>query len=332
MPISPIEQAIYGTEGSAGYRFLAQSPGFREEWLPEAERLCTGFGERPTGVACAECVFAQPFGPRHVAVVQVADQGADAAGRPGALGFRLLIVPKLIYQAVGADPFLIGDALPPPWRARGELPALEWTTAPPRRTIEALRQVLDVPYSATLLGGAQALLDGGRLVFERREPEPRLVRGLWALLPSAARAELWPASFAFGNAHGFDAIVVPRAAPGEFPGYLHEEQAGDYPEGRYELRLQTAVEAGDQDEVDALLSRRGRGQTLRLGFLLLAVMVLGPVAVHYLIPGPPAGPVPKAASIKAVPQLPRSEDCPPLSEWERRQGRLLFHTGQDDSP
>jgi hypothetical protein len=230
----------------------------------------------------------------------------------------LLIVPRPIYVAAGADPFLFADAFPPPWHVRGELPDLEWTTAPPRRTVETLRQVLDVPYSATLLGGAQALLDGGRVVFERREPEPRLIRGLWALLPAAARAELWPASFAFGNAHGFDAVVVPRAAEGDYPGYLHEEQAGDYPEGRYELLLQTAVEAGDQYEVDALLSRRSRGQTLRLGFLLLAVMVLGPIAINVLIPSPPAAPAPKVSAGKAVPNLPRPQDCPPLSDGERR--------------
>src|SRR5258708_12192153 len=59
-----IEQAIYGAQDAGGYRFLARSPGFLDAWLPEAERLCTRFGERPSGVACPACVFAQPFGPR----------------------------------------------------------------------------------------------------------------------------------------------------------------------------------------------------------------------------------------------------------------------------
>src|SRR6185437_15737749 len=59
-----IEQAVYAGQEAGGYRFLARSPGFRDEWLAEAERVCTGFGERPAGVACPGCVFARPVG-RH---------------------------------------------------------------------------------------------------------------------------------------------------------------------------------------------------------------------------------------------------------------------------
>src|SRR5690349_14125025 len=102
-----IEQAIYGAQGAGGYRFLARSPGFRDDWLPAAERLCTSFGERPAGVACPGCVFAQPFAPGHVAIVQAADQGRDDAGRPGALGFRLMILPEELYSRIGGDPFAV---------------------------------------------------------------------------------------------------------------------------------------------------------------------------------------------------------------------------------
>src|SRR4051794_8319624 len=98
MPTIPVEQAIYGNAGAGGYRFLARSPGFRDDWLPEAERLCMAFGERPAGVACPGCVFAQPFGTQHVAIVQVADQGTDDAGRPGALGFYLLLISRRAYE------------------------------------------------------------------------------------------------------------------------------------------------------------------------------------------------------------------------------------------
>src|SRR5262245_27239090 len=135
-----IEQAIYGSQSAGGYRFLARSPGVADDWLPAAERLCTGFGERPAGVACPEAVFALPFGPRNAAVVQVADQGQDDAGRPGALAFRLLIVPRRLYEDVGGDPFFIAEQLPPNWAARGDLPALEWTAgAAPYRTVEHIQ-------------------------------------------------------------------------------------------------------------------------------------------------------------------------------------------------
>src|SRR5438128_10634619 len=113
-----IEQALYGSQDAGGYHFLARSAGFRDDWLPAAERLCCGFGERPAGVACPACVFAQPFGKHHVAVVQVADQGVDHAGRPSALAFRFLVLTRPDYLLLGGDPFLIADQFPATWAVR----------------------------------------------------------------------------------------------------------------------------------------------------------------------------------------------------------------------
>jgi hypothetical protein len=317
-----IDQAIYGSHGPGGYQFLARSPGFRDVWLSEAERLCTGFGERPAGVTCPGCVFARPFVGGRVAVVQAADQGTDDAGRPGALGFHLLIVPRRLYEDLGGDPFLIAERFPPPWPARGELPTLEWTGEPPApRTLEATREVLDVPNSATLLGSVQALLDGGRVVFERTTPDSHLLRSLWALLPTSSRADLWPASFAFSNQHGFHAVAVPRANGPDFAHYLTEESAGDYPEGRYEFALQYAVEAGDDHELQTLFARRSRRQTFRLGLVLLALFILVPVGVPLLVPGPPP---PGAAASPEKLDLPRADECPEpdRAERERLAGRI----------
>jgi hypothetical protein len=326
-----IEQAIYGSHGPGGYQFLARSPGFRDEWLAEAERLCTGFGERPAEVACPGCVFALPFAGRHVAVVQAADQGTDDAGRPGALGFRLLVLPRRLYEDLGGDPFHIAEQYPPPWPARGELPALEWTAGPPApRTLEATRKVLDVPNSATLLGGVQALLDGGHVAFERNGPDDRLLRSLWALLPTSSRAALWPATFAFGNRHGFDAVVVPRAAGPDFDHYLTEERAGDYPEGRYELALQIAVESGEAHDLQALFARRSRGQMLRLGLTLLAVFILVPLGVQLFVSGPPphagTGAAATAPAKPAKPDLPGPDEYPAPDRAERE--RLAQRLGE----
>src|SRR5438876_8151940 len=111
-----MEHAVYGSHAGGGYRFLAKSQGFLVDWLPLAERLCMGFGERPTGVSCPACVFAQPFAKRHVAVVQVADQGSDDAGRPGALAYYLLVMPNETYSAWDGNPFAIADHYPPAWQ------------------------------------------------------------------------------------------------------------------------------------------------------------------------------------------------------------------------
>jgi hypothetical protein len=261
-------------------------------------------------------------------VVQVADQGTDDAGRPGALGFRLLVLPRPLYGDLGGDPFFIADEFPPPWEARGDLPALEWKAGPPpRRTVAELRRVLDVPNSPTLLGGVQALLDGGRLVFERTGPDTALVRSLWALLPTQARAETWPASFSFSNIRHFHVVVVPRAVGPEFEYYIPEERAGDYPEGRYELALQTAIEQNNQEDVDVLLARRSRPQTMRLALTILAASVAVALGTAFLSPNlPPPAPTTAKVAPAAVPrpELPAVEDCPRLGtdERERLAGRL----------
>jgi hypothetical protein len=346
-----IEQAIYANLG--GYRFLACSPGFLEEWLPEAERLCTGFGDRPAGVVCPSAVFAQPFGKRYVAVVHVSDQGADDTGRPGALGFHLLMLTRADYARLEGDPFAIADRFPPPWFARGDLPTLTWAAGPlPTRTVAQVRQALqraggavlfagkggggaggeeedELPEvrrggSQVLLGGCQVLVDGGRLVFERPAPDPELVRALWLLLPASTRRTTWPATFAFGNTLNFHVLVVPHAPSDDYVNYNTEAQAADYPEGRYELALQTAAEAGDQRELERLFNRRSRAQMARLIIVLLAV-VLGFVALIQWLPlqlPPPPAPQPApgvGAEPKASPDLAPPGNDPKLSDAERQR-------------
>lgn len=325
-----IEQAIYGNTEQVGYRILAHSPGFGDEWLAEAEWLCAGFGNRPAGVVCPRSVFARPFGEKYVAVVQVADQGIDDAGRPGALAFYLLVVPRQAYEGLLAgDPFVLADHFRPSWEGRGELPSLTWSRdAPPHRTVEQVQDVLKGPNTAVLLGGAQALVDGGRIVFERPAPDNDLVRSLWCLLPASTRCRTWPAGFAFDNALGFDVLVVPRAEGTAYAGYLTEQQAGDYPEGRYELAVQTAAESGNQRDLDALFARRSSGQTLKLAVILL-VAVTALAAVMQLVNSPrhPA-PTRRAAAPESPEQLVLPHDYPRMSGPVRIQvaeslGQLL---------
>jgi hypothetical protein len=321
-----IEQALYASRDATGYAFLARSPGFRDDWLSEAERLCTEFGERPAGVTCPDGLFARPFGARRVAIVSVTDRGADDSGRPAALAFRILVLPTALYAELGGDPFYVAEQCPPDFNAQGELPTLTWSAGPPpRRSVARLRKVLDVPNSAVLLGGAQALLDGGRLVFERREPAGDLVRSLWTLLPTNSRSSLWPATFVFANASHFQVAVVPRSDDPALAAYVDEESAGDYPEGRYELALQTAVEHDDQERLDSLLARRSRSQVIRLGLALLAVLVLGPGAIGLLIP-PARRPTASTSPMVATLRLPPANECPRLNEREREKLSSLLGT------
>jgi hypothetical protein len=302
-----MEHALYGCPAGGGYRFLAKSEGFVDEWLPLAEQVCMGFGERPAGATCPGCVFAQPFGRRHIAVVQAADQGTDDAGRPGALAFYLLVMPWSEYAATwDGDPFALAERFPPPWQARGDLPALTDPCEAPPRTVEQVRQVLQRQDSPTLLGATQALVDGGRVVFPRDRSDTPLLRDLWTLLPTSTRAQLWPASFTFANRPGFHVAVTPRLNDA-FDGYVTEEQAGDYPEGRYERAVQIAAETNDQRELDALFGRPSRQHVLRLGIALLVLMLANVGVVKWMNPREEAPQ--ETSQVATVPGLPAPELC-----------------------
>jgi hypothetical protein len=192
----------------------------------------------------------------------------------------------------------------------------------PVRTVAEVQEVLQRSDGPTLLGGTQALVDGGRLVFERSTPDTDLLRRFWKLLPASTRCRLWPASFAFGNALGFHVLVVPRIHPDEwdttYAGYLREEQAGDYPEGRYELDLQTAAEAGDQRELNALFLRRSGAQTVRLALYILVVAIgLGLVIKLLSVFDQPPAP-PPAATPTGI-RLPPPGAYPSLNEPDRQR-------------
>jgi hypothetical protein len=259
-----IAQALFD-----GTVLRARSASFPDGWLPEAERILTAYGAPPSGTNCPEALFAVEFDRKHILIAQV-------AGPPlyQGLRFRLLIVSKELYYHL-PDLFLIAARFPPPWDARGELPALGWPhdAGPPRRTVEQLAEVLkqNDPF---FLGAAQVLVDTGRIVLQSPEAQPQRIRDLWALLPDSVRRSAWPATFAFAPELGFDLLVMPKVPDGRIPGYLSEEQARDYPENRYERTLQIVVEAEDQPALDRLLARRSSQDTLRLAIYLVIAFAL----------------------------------------------------------
>lgn len=273
MPLDlAIAQAVVVSD-HAGATVVARSDDFPHAWEDAATTIVTRFGRRPPGVRVPAALFAVPVGRSHVAVVQVADQ--PGAGDP--LGFRFLLLTRRLYEAIG-DPFLVSDRFPPDWSARGPRPTLHWQPdPPPPRTIEGVAQVLKGGDSPLLLGATQGLLDGVRVVLKRDAPDAAVLRGLWQLLPTRTRVALWPATFAFDLDLGFHIAATPAPPTPLPPGVIAEEQAKDYPEGRYELALQTAADHGDQAELTRLLARRSSGDTLRLALLILAVAVAGGV-------------------------------------------------------
>jgi hypothetical protein len=225
------------------------------------------------------------------------------------LAFHLLIVDRSEYERFLGDPFELAQRLPPTWEASADLPSLNLPAGVTPRTVARVREVLrrvkasalrededpeDPDFERTvvnsespaLLGGAQVLVDGGRLIFERETGNLELVAALWSLLPDSTRCRLWPASFAFSNRLDFDVLVVPGFDPAEYEGYTTEEQAADYPAGSYELALQLAAESGDQNELDRVFARRSSGEVLRrAAFLMVAPTLIVVVSQMF---GPPS--------------------------------------------
>ncbi len=228
------------------------------------------FGTPPAGVACPEALFVQPVWTNTIAIVRAAD-------RPGGgLRFHFLILDRELYRALN-DPFAIADQFPVDWQDTGSLPPLEWTTGPlPARQVADLRPLIRHEDAAFYLGGAQVLVDDGRLLLERSAPDAAVARDLWSLLPSRTRSEKWLATFAFSPALNVHLWVRPPSDNGPLRGYTTAEQARDYPVSRYEESLELAITSDDQEELDRLLSRRSSREAMRMAiWLLLGMMLLG---------------------------------------------------------
>lgn len=306
----PLEQAIYLRPDARQPQLIAKSPGFAPEWRAEAESLAIGFGERPGTMPCPLTVFAKPLTKDHIAVVRVIDENAQ--GRPIGLRFHFVVIARTAYEDWVRDPFMLADRVPPTWEGKDDLPALsveEASFSP--RTLGQVQAVLKrVKASAlregedpeapgfertienserpALLGGAQILVDGGRVVFARRTGDLPLASGLWLLLPEGTRSRLWPTSFAFGADNDFDLLVVPYLGENGVEGYTTEDQAAEYPEGRYEFALQKAAEEGTQEDLDIVFSRRDSSSTIRLAIIILIIVsAIVIVAQFFDFGGPP---------------------------------------------
>lgn len=267
-----IQQAV-ALRDARGARVVAHTDDFD---TPEAERVAVLFGERPDGVACPLAHFACPFGKKHVAVVRAED-------RPGgALGFRFLVLARELYKYLG-DPFAVGERYPPDWNATGRLTDLAWPMEVlPERTVEQLDIILKSGDGPLLLGSAQALVDGNRVLLTRGEPGS-FVRDLWQLLPDRTRCDLWPATFAYSDELGFHAATGPTLpTPRHGVQVLMEEAIRDYPQSSYELNLQLAIESGDHAALRKLLARRTADDTIRLGLYILAFALFAAAVVKFV--------------------------------------------------
>lgn len=257
-----IEQALF-----RGSELLGQSPGHSDTiWLlqPMIEMM------QPTA-ADGDSIYVHQLTKDLVAVVQTHGTWS-----------RVLVVPGPLYRLIH-DPFRLTREFPPEFTPNSRLAELPWIHGRPApRELSAVQKVLREGDGPTLLGAAQALVDGGRIAFQRSQPDPDLFEQIWMLLPDSVRGELSFATFTRNNALQFDLLATPIVNPDDHPRYLTERHAGDYPEGRYELALQMAVESEDEGRMRELFARRSGSQAMRLAWtMLLAAIGLG-VAVRFI--------------------------------------------------
>jgi hypothetical protein len=260
-----IEQAVL-----IGTKCVGHSPGFDDALIAAAVQLAGKYGELPRG---QRALLVQRLGA-YVAVISIVHKQVQT--------FTIFLLSPKLYRAIH-DPFRIAAEFQPATSPSGELPSLQWSAgSPPPRTLANVQAVLQSGDSATLLGAAQAIVDGGRVAFTRPSSDAETLQRIWSLLPDSVRAETTLATFAPNNALGFDLVATPCVEGPDFAGYLTEEQAGDYPEGRYELALQLAAETNDADAIDRLFARRSMSQAVRLAItLLISTIVLG-LAARYI--------------------------------------------------
>jgi hypothetical protein len=287
MPVVLVQQALLTVEPGREALCVAQSTGADVGALVP---ICTMFAAAASK-PFAECLFAWPLGRRHIAIVRV-----RAARTPWQCHAYTLA--RSDYLGLGGDPFLLADRWQAFENASGELPELSLPAEPlAYRTLEEVQAVLKSDDGPTLLGAAQSLVDGSRVVFPRREPDADILRRLWMLLPTSTRATIWPCTLAASDL-GFHAVVTRNVQEEEwYQGHVTEEQAGDYPAGFYERSLQVAAEAGDQQAIDALFARRSLAETWRLGLVILGIALILLVVMNWFNPPPR----PREAGAPAVP-------------------------------
>ena len=202
-----LEQLVYGSFPfrAGGYDVLARSGGCSAAVVAEVVAVCRRYGQPPSGEAARPGLFALrlPSGPW--AVVAVAPQGSDDRGRPGALAFHALIVPRRDYWRAGADPFAFAAAHRGDWSAAtpNELPRVRCTVgqdSPVDRPIPELRTRRI----------AEAITQRRRIALEAPGPVDALAREVWAILPARVRRRASVATWAFAGENRFDLVALPR--------------------------------------------------------------------------------------------------------------------------
>lgn len=248
---------------TAGPRVVGRSPNISFEWEEEALKFVVRYGQRTEQGESLIGVFASPKLPNGVSFIGTYLFRND--GSPEV--FRIVIVNH--RERIEIDPWLLAKQFEQS-NEKGDLETISidqlW---PANRTADEIQTILKSGDSPLLLGSAQALLDGCKIIVSHSEANHDFIRDLWNLLPNQSRKELSFSTIVFSAENRFDLSVMPEGSR-PLQGFLTAEQVRDYPEGRYELALQLAAESRDQRELDRLFARKTSSQMLKLVISMIA--------------------------------------------------------------
>jgi hypothetical protein len=262
----PVPQLLIH-RGVTDIAIVARSEGIAVECEEFALKAAIAFGP----ISLADVFQSSVFAAANYDVVVIVTATAVHDGSH-AIVFRALFVPRAFYALAEGDCFAIADRFPVNIHARGPLPLLDLAAggAILSRRVADLQSILKGGDSAFLLGAAQALVDGVKIRVRRDAMPERLARNVWQLLPVSTRMIVFPCEYCLTENAAFHWAALPEVPAKLPPGFLHEEQVKDYPDGRYERALQVAIEDGDQRALDKLLARPSSRDVLRLTLLGLA--------------------------------------------------------------
>jgi hypothetical protein len=145
---------------------------------------------------------------------------------------------------------------------------------PPATSARQLGELLAAHDLATLLGGAQAMVDQARAVVVAEGPRTLPLETVLPLVPHSRRAELSLANWWVSRRLKWDIRVCPEDAVDPDSTLWNWDKIGDYPVGKYEHSLHEAISLGNDQVVSSLLGRASRNAMLRLGLALLVILMI----------------------------------------------------------
>ncbi len=249
-----MEQAIYGARTPAATGVSGARPAFSTTGCrPRSASARTSANGRPAWLvpaACSRSLSATAASPSSRPPTR-----ATTPDRLGVSPARFCRPTCTTVSAAILSPLRI-SFLPIGRRAANCRPWSGPPGPPPARTVEEVQKVLNVPHSATLLGGVQALLEGRpaglRAPGARPAPDPRAV-GLAADQPPRRPVA---GHLRLRQRQRLHVLVVPRAAGPAFEGYITRSRPATTPRALTSCGCKPPSRRGDQRSMDALFAGR----------------------------------------------------------------------------